>query len=978
MADEPTKTPGSITQPADNSEQRISEISNINRTISSMQKQIDQQLTEIDKDVGTSEAIAEVQSSMTKVLNKMSSTVGQIGTGFSRVASDTAKSGRDMISEYSKAIQQDINYNKQNMVAMALSRTSPIFGYYVSKFVETDVWKSATDRMKANIGNALGSVGQKFKSALSGISFRKKSSTIEESATKGKRSVKESKSSQGSTVKGKKTSEKVPQMQRGGVVEKGGLARLHAAEVVMPVEKLLSRIDDQMDVTKTLAKTVEKGQMRSIAKLSTYVGDADGRQEKSTFKAFLKAMHQVQSQYEEPAEQRMLRALLAIQDALGAQIGTWQQVFQKMVITNPVFRNAMITGKILKQTLGAPFKPAYAFFAGRGGYEGHLSSSQQPLQAVAENVGILYTGSMHRLDRITTYTMATAEAVRDLSSYITGKTYKEIEGIKTGRWSFFGGARGLINFVTKWGVKGAGWGAGLGKSKEQKLAIKQEADTLADRLTRSRDPFWKRWTKNTFGGQQERLSGGLAGTGEGESTPERALIQVFSNRKLLNWVKSRGALPVIDTSAQKMLELQEDSYKLESKEARRNKKLLQITDENWRENKQMNAREKRKTIFGFLSGGFGAVKNILGSVMGFLPMIMGLFGFGSLGGAGGGIGGFIKDLFLGKGGKGGIAKKLATTISGALTSFLGSGALATVLGAALAVAVGGVLGWNIGKKLDSALGITEKFKEKMEKWDQDYKKLSAEVSATRTENLKKSREGDFKSRLALGVQNTMLGGDTFNKSAGFWGQQHLAAIQEAQRKTMNKNIEEYLQYSPETIRKMREKWIKSGKFYGTKGIGTNAEFYGRRREEEFLKYLKANAKPMTEEEYGARFKDYKSKFGLVDQVKAFGLKEAAGTAKDMAAGAYIKSKDMAKNKVTEMIITADALKNQLTDASKKYIDGMKDATKDLGGAINNQTVVISNQLQNAHSSSINGGQGQAGSGIDDYTLFSSRGEVDGD
>jgi hypothetical protein len=64
MADEPTKTPGSITQPADDSNQRISEISNINRTISTMQKQIDQQLTEIDKDVGTSEAISEVRQSV--------------------------------------------------------------------------------------------------------------------------------------------------------------------------------------------------------------------------------------------------------------------------------------------------------------------------------------------------------------------------------------------------------------------------------------------------------------------------------------------------------------------------------------------------------------------------------------------------------------------------------------------------------------------------------------------------------------------------------------------------------------------------------------------------------------------------------------------------------------------------------------------------------------------------------------------------
>ena len=38
MADEPIKTPGSITQQADKSNERISEISNVNLAISNMQK----------------------------------------------------------------------------------------------------------------------------------------------------------------------------------------------------------------------------------------------------------------------------------------------------------------------------------------------------------------------------------------------------------------------------------------------------------------------------------------------------------------------------------------------------------------------------------------------------------------------------------------------------------------------------------------------------------------------------------------------------------------------------------------------------------------------------------------------------------------------------------------------------------------------------------------------------------------------------
>ena len=242
---------------------------------------------------------------MNKVLQKLSYTVGDIGKGFAKISTDVAKGGKDALADYGRAISQDINYNKQNIVAMALSKSTPVYGYFISKFMETDVWKNAADKMKSNISNTLSSVGQTLKDKLSGLRPGGKKKKDTDSLSKQTRSV------------------KVPQMAKGGVVEKAGLAKLHAAEVVLPVDKLLSRIDEQISVGKEMAKTMEKGQIHALAKMHTYVGGVEQMQKGGMFKGMFKALRAVQTQYEEPAQQRMLRALLAIQETLGAQVGTW-------------------------------------------------------------------------------------------------------------------------------------------------------------------------------------------------------------------------------------------------------------------------------------------------------------------------------------------------------------------------------------------------------------------------------------------------------------------------------------------------------------------------------------------------------------------------------------------------------------------------------------------------------------------------------
>ena len=90
------------------------------------------------------EISADVASGYGKVVNNLANTIKQMSIGMKNISLSTAQASADAISQYGKAIGQDISINKTNTIAMALSRATPIFGYFAAKFMETaikDFWK---------------------------------------------------------------------------------------------------------------------------------------------------------------------------------------------------------------------------------------------------------------------------------------------------------------------------------------------------------------------------------------------------------------------------------------------------------------------------------------------------------------------------------------------------------------------------------------------------------------------------------------------------------------------------------------------------------------------------------------------------------------------------------------------------------------------------------------------------------------------
>jgi hypothetical protein len=999
MADKPTKTPGSITAPADHKDQRISEISNVNRAISNMQSQIDQKMGEIDRDISSDASIASIQTSMNQVLRKLSMTVTDVSKGLSGIAWNLAKGSKDALAQTLKAAQDDVKYDPQKMLAMSLAKSSPIFGYYASRFVETDVFKNATARMKANISSSLSGVGGSLKSFFTGK----------------EKGVKESKKIGKGLVMTKKTKEKIPKMAKGGVVGKGGLAQVHAAEVVMPIDKLLERMDKQISVQKAMSAHSIRWQTGALAKMDTYIGDLHAQQKVGLFKGFFKALQEVQTQYEEPSERRMLRSLLAIQSALGAQIGTWEQVWQKMMIEHPLFRTLLYIQKSFRAVFGLPFRPIFGFFKARGGYKGHLSKEKQPFTAMNENLGILYTGTMYRLDGIAMYTRATAEATRDLSTAITGTKYKPIEGIRQGAWTMFGKMRGLLNTIIASTVSlGGRLGSyTMGEGREERdEAIRSFASKLSKRrLAREVTKFagltiGKGHLEKIYGSAQA-VQGSMDQREYEKYMPKQMARFAVKHDAMPVWIK--GSIPeeMKEERESKLWEVQRELTKKEKKKeaqriAKLEKKQKSVQDklEKVRAKRRKAAQKEAKRLvrasrmakgkgtFGFLGKAFKRVGGLLSTALMFiLPM---LFGFtrGGIGGIfkylGSGLTGIIKGAFLGKGGifKALLfkIKNIGSLLGGIVTKVFTNPSFLRVMAGAMSAALAFYLGWKIGKKIDDFLGISARFKNKLDEWDRKAAALSGNVSKKTVEQFKSAREGGakgFEGSISLQLSARTAQGQEWIQDIGMWGESNQVAIAAAQRSYIQENIQEYMLYSPMQIYAARQEWLRRGG-YGAKWMGTDAQGYGIKREKAFMSWLKGNTKykPMTSEAVQQNFKKYQLSRGITGEYDPYVLDRDLSM-RDRVTQQYTDKSELAKQEVQKRLAQAEATKLAIMDSTKKLIGSHQAIAKEGMANISQQTTILTNNIQSQTTTMMNS-SGQMANVMSEYGGMLMMGEVDGD
>jgi hypothetical protein len=768
MAIKDDETPGgSITQTNDAMDERITNIRNVDKTVEGMQKDVTQEIEETEDMISESEDIEKVQSSMIGVLKKINETVGTFSTGIKKVTISTAASTKDAISQYGKAVSEDISFNKQNVVAMALARSTPLFGYFAAKFMETDVFRSAAAKLREGFGNVLGSVATKFKEGFGGIIDKIKS-----------RKGKITKGEDVSSINEKNlTDEPIPKLQHGGYVSKGGLAELHPAEVVMPIEKVLANVDDRLSTFESIISIYRKEQLKSVANMRTFVATQGEKQKVGLVKGFIRAWGEVNTQYLEPDSKRQLRALLAIQDALGAQIGTWRQVWQKMLIEHPMFRQIIFLAKTIGKTIGMPFKAVYAVFKARGGYEAHLSRSRNPMAAAAENVGLVYSEGMWRLDNITLYTRATAEATRDLSAFITGKTYDKLEGVSTGTWR-------LSNLITKpfmWA-----WRKGMRgiESGIREALIGAGQESLAELLTKERSL--------TIGKRRRQMGEVYGGLSE-VAGEEKA-------KKELNFYET-------------MMNCCKVEQKDKQVEHKRDKKMLAYNKDQTESLVKVKRRLRSKNFLTLLMtfGGFlmSTLRTMFSGVTGILSGAMKGIGM---------LGPFLKTIGTGAG----LAKFL-----GPAAGLLAAGAIGVGIGTIINKYIVAPLRDKWFKQIDDITHAGRKTMDEMRKenW----------ALARTGKTGKERREG----QVGLGVAADVSGSfkKLREKDIGSFASLSQERIQHGQMAYYTEHVQEYLKYDRNQIGQLRGEWLSKGGFYG-KAFLQNPEKYGAKREASFLSYLK--------------------------------------------------------------------------------------------------------------------------------------------
>jgi hypothetical protein len=882
MADEKSREPGSITKTADAQNERISGISNVSKTVSEMQKTTQRKIEQTQESIDYGGSTGTSAKEMNGILSSFGKTISAFTTGIQNVSMSTAKATKDAIGDYGKAIGQDINYNKQNMVAMALSRTTPLFGYFAAKFMETDVFKKAKDRMKESIASTFKGIGSSIANIFKG--------------------------------KEKAHSDAVPKMQRGGYVEKGGMVEVHPAEVVVPIEKILARIDDSISVAREVSEITQKSQMRSLAKMSTFVSAERDKEPVGMTKGFLRALREVQTQYEEPSNVRMLRAVLSIQDTLGATIGTWQQVWTKMLVEHPTFRQLAFTMKSLGTIFGSPFKAMGVLFKQRGGYTSHVSKSGNPFEQIGHNTGILYTGTMHRLDNIAMYTKASAVILQDVAGVVSGGKlkYGNLEAISEGTRSIFGWLRFGFHNIMKWGPALIGGGLDLlmGGGGAGYAAGKR----FGDILTQPQEWFEKLKFWKTF--ERRKKMDFALGSGVGDF----AQLAIDQHKK---------KVPPIITVSQS--------------EARIGEWLREInenTGSTANELDKHNDRERRKGVMGLITGMGSGIFSMLKMGGGFLKSLLGF-------GAGGFLSTAIKGLFAAGG----------PILSGLMSSAF-TGPLVAALGG---VAVGTLINKMLIAPMRDAL---------WSKWDKKGRKAQTEIGTESSAAQKRARGETATGKEAfLGkVENRALGSLVIaarQKSLGTDGR--MSEINQGQMDHVQKNLAEYGKYDPDLIKAYRKQWLEGeGKSYPSRRFWTDPKRYGATREMYFFNWMRRNAKLADTSKLikdhqaqieaakakgvGAKALNAAQQYG--DKAKAWIAEsgkyaiDQGGQLVEKATGKVIQGADLAKMQVSELLVSSKLLGGELKKRGIDQLKGMKELGESVESNLSQVTNVISNQVSN--------------------------------
>jgi len=346
----------------------------------------------------------ETAKGYSNVLKGLGRTIDSLATGVKSITIDTSKATSEAIGQYGKAISEDISINKTNTIAMALSRATPLFGYFAAKFMETDVFTGAARKIKDKVGSAMTEGLSKAGSGIADI-FRKGKNVVKEEREKEPATVSDLEQLQ-RTIEGT-----APKLQEGGYIRRGGMVEVHPAEVVTPIDKLLEQIDQakSADISKKLDKTLSL-MSQNLVRLETVVVERK-ESEKGIIKTFIDEFQRARDTRQESHQKRLLKAILELKVGLIGMTSRMRIAWQRTLLQHPTFRNMLLFSDIMRSAIVSPIK---FLFGVRGGYAGDVrgaTATHNVFLKLSNLMALTYTTLMPKIDELVIYTKAAAEAL---------------------------------------------------------------------------------------------------------------------------------------------------------------------------------------------------------------------------------------------------------------------------------------------------------------------------------------------------------------------------------------------------------------------------------------------------------------------------------------------------------------------------------------------------------------------------------------
>lgn len=353
--------------------------------------------------MGENKDVRQLMSTTSKVIAKMASATTAMTTGIKSVTKGTTKYTKDAIKQYGQALQQDIQLEPAKLSVLA-SAGGPVVGFFITKLFQTPAFKDAMSTLKDKMTSAMSSAGEKFKKLISASAggfrnlFRRATGRKPKELEAKKFNLRDVNSEMFTEKDGdivyNSRGKKIPKLQEGGVIGRGGLARLHPAEVVMPLDKFSNVISE---------------------------GYKQNREE--TYR-----------EYEEPFYKKFLKGLFDVKVALVKQPSRLRMrlraMWEGLLERHPVFRGFVRMGEFFIM------RPLRFLFAPRGGlYHRYVSKDPNPLVATAKTIGAFYPLMTWKQDQMIQLLTLSLKAQRDTSSAITGKKYSGVDLVKFGRRS---------------------------------------------------------------------------------------------------------------------------------------------------------------------------------------------------------------------------------------------------------------------------------------------------------------------------------------------------------------------------------------------------------------------------------------------------------------------------------------------------------------------------------------------------------------